>query len=887
MSLRSWARSTLHTLHSTYETPRAAGRAGRRRSRRDVPHRRGHLTEALESRLLLTTLRGGDTFEYLDASNEIVRIRLQGNITAEIVGASVSGLTNEAEAANLPGNLNGTDILGGIGGPGGIDIIGAVGGLTIDPDINALAANSSGEMYAFELQEVPIPNPPQGGPQTRKLVNLVQLTFQPIPQPPDPAQPLPPPYGPRREVAVTATRLFEISDEIVAESGGVFSAVNTVPAADFNPANGLLYFVATGGQAGQQGQNQNFDRLFTVNVTSGAVNGIAGNFNDTGGQGGITVASLAFDQTAGGPQLVALIGEDQGGAGGGGGGGAGGGNTVVGATNPYIAVVSQTNTDNFLSQAALTLVTPGQGGGGNQQVPALSGIEILNEDPTRVDDLLAVGPGASFQIVRTGNNVGTTLRLGALAEPIPPGLNPPQDPTGGSPSSLMFVPGMLDPFTNTLGAYVAFDTQQDSNKLFWVNRFEQRPVTIYQVYVASSDVTGSIAISRVPDLTTSPRPMTPFDGDSGQVRHIDAQNPATFPWPTSNAPNTGRVFIGAKTRDLNQADPNDDLRPILTATIPPTVNLGLLPVGNLPIDQATGRHIVGAGITINGDMDRLMIGGTVTGDVIVGVPDSNGKVTGGSLNQFYCGWLLTGDAVGEVQGAGPTRPQNFRVFGDLRDLYVADSIGTDNAQANADAPTYVTGFDLRVGGTVGNVRTGDMWLGNFQVANRPEEDATRGIDIPDTEIETHSGNLTDPGPWDNFNFGQSTFFFNDTFDTPQYLGAINSLGQSDMARVQGTVQHVTANGVNDFVDYYAVSLMAGQSVTVQLFTQIPGLAYVGVFDPDQRLVGTDSSDVGTTGFGQAFNITADRPGTYRFAVSLPLNFGFFNQAADPSNIAVP
>ena len=125
-------------------------------------------------------------------------------------------------------------MFGGLGGPGGIDIIGPVTGLTIDPDINAIAADVDGNMYALEIVEVPIPNPPQGGEDTENLVFLVQLSFPTNPPPPPTA------YGPGNEVIVTATRLAEISDEIIAESGGVFDVVNTVPAADFNPANGLL-----------------------------------------------------------------------------------------------------------------------------------------------------------------------------------------------------------------------------------------------------------------------------------------------------------------------------------------------------------------------------------------------------------------------------------------------------------------------------------------------------------------------------------------------------------------------------------------------------------------------------------------------------------------------
>ena len=266
----------------------------------------------------VTAVIDGDTIDVLTAEKRTVRIRLEGNISAEFIGAAAGGPNTPAEARNLPGVLNGQDMFGGLGGPGGIDIIGPVGGIT--NNINAIAADSVGRMFALELQEVPIPNPPQGGPDTRNLVYVVELTFPPT-QPP--SFPLPNPYGPGpypiRQVDVQSTIIAEISDEIIAQSGGVFPTVNTVPAADFHPSNGLLYFGATGADG-------NFDKLFTVDVNAGgpgpvaaSVNGIPGFFNDPG-EDGITVASIAFDQVPGGTQLVALIGDDEGGGGGAGAG---------------------------------------------------------------------------------------------------------------------------------------------------------------------------------------------------------------------------------------------------------------------------------------------------------------------------------------------------------------------------------------------------------------------------------------------------------------------------------------------------------------------------------------------------------------------------------------
>src|SRR5688572_22347190 len=66
-------------------------------------------SEGLEPRFMLTTLVGGQSFVYVDNSlpgdvesgqGELVRVRVDGNIRVEIVGAAVSGRNNQAEITN-------------------------------------------------------------------------------------------------------------------------------------------------------------------------------------------------------------------------------------------------------------------------------------------------------------------------------------------------------------------------------------------------------------------------------------------------------------------------------------------------------------------------------------------------------------------------------------------------------------------------------------------------------------------------------------------------------------------------------------------------------------------------------------------------------------------
>src|SRR6266566_1954355 len=59
------------------------------------------LFEPLENRQLLTTLNGGDTFDYMDVNNKIFRITVGGNTQAEFVGAAVDDNTNAVTLGDL------------------------------------------------------------------------------------------------------------------------------------------------------------------------------------------------------------------------------------------------------------------------------------------------------------------------------------------------------------------------------------------------------------------------------------------------------------------------------------------------------------------------------------------------------------------------------------------------------------------------------------------------------------------------------------------------------------------------------------------------------------------------------------------------------------------
>ena len=93
-----------------------------------------------------------------------------------------------------------------------------------------------------------------------------------------------------------------------------------------------------------------------------------------------------------------------------------------------------------------------------------------------------------------------------------------------------------------------------------------------------------------------------------------------------------------------------------------------------------------------------------------------------------------------------------------------------------------------------------------------------------------------------------------------------------------------------------VSLLAGQTVQVQLFTQLLAVgANVGVFDPDGRLIDSDRSlqavvsTVRNSVSGEPFQFTATMPGDYRFAVANNSDSEFNNtgtsSASQPCHIS--
>ena len=272
--------------------------------------------------------------------------------------------------------------------------------------------------------------------------------------------------------------------------------------------------------------------------------------------------------------------------------------------------------------------------------------------------------------------------------------------------------------------------------------------------------------------------------------------------------------------------------------------------------------------------------GTTIGEIAVSGPVMGAVNLAGSIDTFYAGWLLTGDANGEPQGVVDD-PGNFTVAGDIRNLLVSDSMGTESDSALLK-PTYLTGFDMHVGGTIGRVQSFDSIVGNINDTQSPTAQNLT-TNIQETEIRTTNVN----NPWDLGELGGTTQFNNDTFATAQDVGAlptsVNALPSA--AVIDGTLQADTVQ--QDFVDYYGVALLAGQTITCQVtscpVTTPAGESTLGVFNPDGDLIATDYNIVDLSQTQQLqFRITTDRPGIYRFAIATEGNATF----TDAGNILI-
>jgi len=234
------------------------------------------------------------------------------------------------------------------------------------------------------------------------------------------------------------------------------------------------------------------------------------------------------------------------------------------------------------------------------------------------------------------------------------------------------------------------------------------------------------------------------------------------------------------------------------------------------------------------------------------------------------------------------------------------AIGTDAIDdGNIEEVDFKTGFDLHVGGRLGQIMTKDSFLGAVDVDNNSSFIGP-GTAIQEIEVRGQpkrfsesffEGNefLADPRLAAG-SLGDNPIFNNDSPDTAELVGTIRSatFGGRVLAEIDGELN--AAANVNDHRDYYAMALLAGQTVEVQLQSRSAGPFFglsqnVGVIDPDGRMIASDyTNNDFVASDDQPFRFTAESVkdvfGVLRDLSSVRHDSIYMRLARQPDGIAI-
>jgi hypothetical protein len=389
---------------------------------------------------------------------------------------------------------------------------------------------------------------------------------------------------------------------------------------------------------------------------------------------------------------------------------------------------------------------------------------------------------------------------------------------------------------------------------------------LYNIYVADSNQFSFISITGINPTTGA---LLPFNGSAGSFRISNAITGLSQVITPNGG--TGTVLLGARTTGNAPFD-----------NIPINSRSSGVAIGVRP---ASARIPAGLQIAPGNDFGSFLFGGTIMGIVDIG----------GSINNFYAGNIWTGDATGIPFPSGGTgisggkRVSNFTVGGNIHSLLVGGSIGT-NTDTGLNTPDFNTGFDMRVGGIIGQVAVRDAFMGGID-AIHGRVTSEFGVNVAEVEgrndFSARLGTPGEPAGWARGVLEGSNLVYNNTADQSQILPSF--IGRRGRSSVVVTGQLVDDAFGADFVDYYAMPLLAGQDATVTLRPTgtVAGVSNLnfGVFDPDGRLVLTDYANHDTSAVaGTPVHFTADRPGLYRIAVAVTGNSAFANTG--PTNLGV-
>jgi hypothetical protein len=374
---------------------------------------------------------------------------------------------------------------------------------------------------------------------------------------------------------------------------------------------------------------------------------------------------------------------------------------------------------------------------------------------------------------------------------------------------------------------------------------DPRSVYLFSIYVVQADMNSAISISAVNNFDR----MDPFAGT------ISPFGPANV--PPQPALQMGSAYLGV-----------DPAAPLIFSG---GKRFGMRP-------SSAGEIIAGIKTAPGVSLGKFFFAGTVTGVVDIA----------GSMDQFYCGNLYTGQVLG-VGATGVvdfvTTPQlrrNFHVGGDIRNITVGDEIGVHNLPANPQQVIFKSGVRIDIGGSLGELSSVDDMGVSVTVHNDPKN---RGPGTPVRETEYIGANLPQNGAISYFDpqywgydisiadISPDPRFTNDTFATAQYLSTTRSRALKNDYAIQ--VYGQFGPGALEGLDFYALPLLAGQSIDVQMLDRQESLGanplHVGIFDPEGRLLTTDYTKINENiGLGsratKPMHFTAPRAGVYRIAL---------------------
>lgn len=860
--------------------------------------------ETLEKRQLLTRIASGilptgeffrETLVYQETGGRLARIHIENGGEFEVIGTSVAvdgtTLIHDLPAtilreydSNRDGNYSGDgdrpadrrDVLGGFGGADGIELIGTVTGdfhnsrpvitnngqpvpagtqvinFGAQMNFDALAANNRGRVYAINtsvsddtpiIELLNLGNYDPLGQRlfdiTSDIVTQVSLSFAPDPDP-----------------DVT-------EDDFTAED------INRVIGADFLPSDdNTLYFaveIELPVPSGGGWRDQTVPALFTYSLVDNSIALVPGYFGHSLSQDEIMdISDFTFDDE---DRMILFA-------------------TVNPTGQDTPAVTGLFRTDPADPRLDVLEIT-------DYDDPStvtgfIAGVRLQTGAATftavQAVDAMEYIPGTGRVFLVPGDEGGAG-QGGILSVILPQGDNPPyeatllgniidpddnrQTPRGTNISDITWNARMRDTFfvPGSRGVLMGFDSVTDET--VGIDIRERFPVSsIYAIYGFNTTAATTYVTSIVlpPQNTNIPLVeqalggnLDPFNTTAGSIQINRPANPTA---PIFSLGQTGGLYLGQRTTGINNTP---DVVPVLSLSTDSREDGGnfagtRIASLNLPAQLVPGVYI-------DGPMRNFFYAGTITGNVVIN----------GSVDTFYAGNILTGNAAGGFFST----PENFTVRGDLRNL-IAQGIGTFPGAPSALDDGYDSGADFAINGRVGQIKSANDLRARFNVLGAQDYSPSGfslDFDLNEQEnllpnsatLQRQIGNA-----FQAFQIANQPWIRNDTFDTPQILGAYNSgsRGTTNQVRIDGVISRNPNNGLVDPEDYYAVPMMAGQTFTVQMtdvgLQGIPlQFLYVSVVDPEGRVYATDleALDLDAT-LEKTMSITADKPGLWRIAVRI-------------------